>query len=314
MIQIFGEIFYLIFKLVCILQDKLGIISHSGSVGVSLILYTVIIYLITIPSLYSQQKYNIMQRIMAKEIKVATNKYTPLMEIDSRSAKTALQYEKLAISAKYGVSSVYNFINIILQVVLFILVYQIVGKTENYITGVDATDPAYLFWGINISKSALNIFNDSTSSLLLSLRYCLIPAITALITLLSTIYANKQIFVAIGNQNKDQAKDIEEIKNSKGMKLTMLGMALFSSGMIFYIGFKFKAGVALYILTANIIKKLIDIVLKKYIYHLKIEKIFEHNKKAYHKKMQQAEKYMAIIEKKKEGSLINNMENEALEA
>jgi hypothetical protein len=140
------------------------------------------------------------------------------------------------------------------------------------------------------------------------------PTITALITLCSTIYANKQIFVAIGEQNKDKAKDIEEIKNSKGMKLTMLGMALFSSGMMFYIGIKFKSSVALYILTANIIKKLIEVALKKYIYHLNIEKIFEHNKKAYQSKLQQAEKYIAIIEKKKEETPINIMENEALDA
>lgn len=314
MIRIFGEIFHLIFELECNIQDKLGIISHSGSVGISLILYTIIIYIIVIPSLYSQKKYNIMQGIMAKEIKAATDKYTPLMEIDPQSAKNAFQYEKLAINAKYGVSPIYNVINIILQLILFLLVYQIIGKTENYLTGIDVTDPAYLFGGININKSALDIFKDSASSLLLSLRYCLMPAITALITLCSTIYANKQIFVAIGDQNKDKAKDIEEIKNSKGMKLTMLGMALFSSGMMFYIGIKFKASVALYILTANIIKKIIDVALEKYIYHLNIEKIFEHNKKAYQSKLQQAEKYIAIIEKKKEETPINIMENEALDA
>ena len=314
MIKIFGEIFHLIFELVCTIQDELGIISHSGSVGISFILFTIIIYLIAIPSLYSQQKFNIMQGIMAKEIKDATDKYAPLMEIDSQSAKTALQYEKLAISAKYGVSSIFNFINIILQLIFFLLVYQIVGKTENFITGIDATNPAYLFVGININKCALDIFNDPASSLLLSLRYCLIPAITALITLCSTIYANKQIFAAISDQNKDKAKDIEEIKNSKGMILTMLGMALFSSGMIFYIGIKFKAGIALYILTANIIKRILDFAIKKHIYHLNIERIFEHNEKAYQKKLQQAEKYIAIIEKKKEDNHINIKENSALEA
>ncbi len=312
MIKIFGEIFHLIFELVCNMQDKLGIFSHSGSVGISFILFTIIIYIIAIPSLYLQQKYNIMQKIMAKDIKAATDKYTPLMEIDSQSAKTALQYEKLAISAKYGVSSTYNFINIILQLLFFLLVYQIVGNTENYITGIDATDPAFFFGGIDINKSALDIFNDPESSLLLRLRYCLIPAFTALIMLGSTIYANKQTFVVIKNQNKD--KDTEEIKKFIGMILAILAISLFSSGMIFYVGIKFKGGVVLYILTANIIKGIIDTVLKKYIYRLNIEKIFEHNEKAYQSKLQQAEKYIAIIEKKKEDNPINIKENEALEA
>ncbi|WP_022756008.1 YidC/Oxa1 family membrane protein insertase [Butyrivibrio fibrisolvens] len=314
MIKIFGEILNLIFELVCNIQDKLGIISHSGSVGISFIIFTLIIYLIAIPFLYSQQKYNIMQGIMAKEIKAATDKYAPLMEIDSQRAKTALQYEKLAINAKYGISSIYNFINIILQFIFFLLVYQIIGKADNYIIGIGDNDPAFLLGGININKSAVDVFYDPASSLLFSLRYCLISAITALITLCSTIYANKKIFDAISSQNKDKAKDIEEIKKSKGMILTMFGMALFSSGMIFYIGIKFKAGVALYMLTASIIKKIIDATLKKYIYHLNIEKIFEHNEKAYQNKLQQAEKYIAMIEKKKEDNSVKIVEREAIEA
>lgn len=79
------------------LMDQIGI----GNVGLSIIIFTIIIYLLLFPLTYKQQKFSKLSQKMQPELNAINKKYQGKKD---QASMMAMQQETQAVYEKYGVS------------------------------------------------------------------------------------------------------------------------------------------------------------------------------------------------------------------
>ena len=100
------------------LMDQIGI----GNVGLSIIIFTIIIYLLLFPLTYKQQKFSKLSQKMQPELNAINKKYQGKKD---QASMMAMQQETQAVYEKYGVSMMGSCVQMLIQMPLLFALYRV---------------------------------------------------------------------------------------------------------------------------------------------------------------------------------------------
>ena len=124
--KILGWIMNAIFNL----MDSLFNIQN---VGLSIILFTIVVYMFMLPLTYKQQKFSKMNAKMSPEIKAIQKKYAGKQD---QASMMAMQDETKAVYAKYGVSPSGSCVQLLIQMPILFALYRVIYSIPAYISSV----------------------------------------------------------------------------------------------------------------------------------------------------------------------------------
>ncbi|MCM1252438.1 MAG: YidC/Oxa1 family membrane protein insertase [Clostridium sp.] len=120
--KLLGYIMEAIFSLL----DKIGI----PNVGLAIILFTIVVYLLLMPLTIKQQKFSKLSAKMNPELQAIQNKYKNKKDNDSMMAMNA---ETQAVYAKYGVSPSGSCVQLIIQLPIMWALYRVIYNMPAYV-------------------------------------------------------------------------------------------------------------------------------------------------------------------------------------
>ena len=100
------------------------------NVGLSIILFTIVMYLLMMPITIKQQKFSKLSNKMNPEIQAIQEKYKGRKDNDSVMAMNA---ETQAVYAKYGVSPVGSCLPLLIQMPIILSLYQVINNIPAYV-------------------------------------------------------------------------------------------------------------------------------------------------------------------------------------
>ena len=112
-----------------ILMEKIGI----SNVGLSIILFTIVIYMLMFPLTYKQQKFSKLSQKMNPELQAVQKKYKDKKDPTSMQN---MQTETQMIYEKYGVSPTGNCVQMLIQFPLLLALYRVFMNVPAYISSV----------------------------------------------------------------------------------------------------------------------------------------------------------------------------------
>ena len=121
-------------KLLGILMNGIFSILNSigiPNIGLSIILFTFLIYLCLMPLTIKQQKFSKLQAKMSPELKAIQDKYKGKKDNDSM---LAMQAETKELYAKYGVSQTGSCLQLIIQMPILFALYRVISNIPAYVT------------------------------------------------------------------------------------------------------------------------------------------------------------------------------------
>lgn len=109
--------------------DKVGI----PNIGLAIILFTIIIYLLLTPLTYKQQKFSKLSAKMNPELQAIQNHYKGKQDQESMMA---MQQETKAVYDKYGVSPTGSCVQMLIQMPILFALYRVFMNMPAYVTQV----------------------------------------------------------------------------------------------------------------------------------------------------------------------------------
>ena len=132
-----GAILGPIAKLLGVILDAIYMfminVFHIENVGLSIILFTIVIYTLMLPLTYKQQKFSKLSQAMQPELKAVQEKYKGKKD---QNSQMAMSNETQMIYDKYGVSPMGSCGQILIQMPILFALYRVFYNVPAYITAV----------------------------------------------------------------------------------------------------------------------------------------------------------------------------------
>lgn len=103
------------------------------NVGLSIIIFTLVVYLCMFPLTYKQQKFSKLSQKMQPELQAIQKKYNGKKD---QASMMAMQEETQAVYQKYGVSMMGSCAQMLVQMPLLLALYRVFMNVPAYVTGV----------------------------------------------------------------------------------------------------------------------------------------------------------------------------------
>ena len=132
---IIGQVAWLLGKImdgIFIVLDFIGI----PNIGLSIILFTIVIYLLMMPLTIKQQKFSKLSAKMNPEIQAIQAKYKGKSDNESMMAQNQ---EVQAVYAKYGVSPTGSCVQLLIQMPILFALYQVIQAMPAYVGKIGKT-------------------------------------------------------------------------------------------------------------------------------------------------------------------------------
>jgi len=132
-----GAILGPIAKLLGVIMDAIYMFMHNifgiENVGLSIILFTIVIYTLMLPLTYKQQKFSKLSQAMQPELKAIQEKYKNKRD---EASQMAMNNETQMIYDKYGVSPMGSCAQMLIQMPILLALYRVFYNVPAYITAV----------------------------------------------------------------------------------------------------------------------------------------------------------------------------------
>ncbi len=128
------------------------------NIGLSIILFTLVVYLLMTPLQIKQQKFSKLNAVMQPEIQKIQKKYNGKKDQDSMMKQNE---EISAVYQKYGVSPTGSCVQLLIQMPVLLALYQVIYHIPGYITGV-----RNVFTGLTAKIMSVDGFGDIISQFL----------------------------------------------------------------------------------------------------------------------------------------------------
>lgn len=103
------------------------------NIGLAIILFTIVVYLLMMPLTIKQQKFSKLQAKMNPEIQAIQKKYKDRKDQESQMA---MSQETQAVYAKYGVSPTGSCLQLLIQMPILFALYRVIYSIPAYVTKV----------------------------------------------------------------------------------------------------------------------------------------------------------------------------------
>lgn len=299
---IVGQIAWVLGKVMNFIYTVLDnlLISDAGLVGLSIILYTIIVYTIMLPLTIKQQKSSKMSSFMNPEIQAVQKKYKNKKD---QASMMKQQEEMQQVYDKYGSSMAAGCLPMLIQMPLLFALYPVIYDMQAYVPAIKnaASDVQRFFTIPDLSMSPISMINairtgeESFTGLIQDLGIAPFIVIITCIALpvLSglTQYLSIKLSQAISGQQMD--KDNPMASTMKTMNLTM---PIFSIFMVFTI----SSGIGLYWIISAVVRCVQQIFINKHLEKMSVDDLIEKNRekaaKKREKRGEKAEKISAMAQ------------------
>ena len=117
-----------------------GIYTAMGAIGIhnvglSIILFTIVVYILLFPLTYKQQKFSKLSQKMNPELQAVQKKYKGKQD---QASMQAMQEETQLIYQKYGVSPMGSCVQMLIQMPLLLALYRVFMNVPAYVSSVKA--------------------------------------------------------------------------------------------------------------------------------------------------------------------------------
>ena len=153
---IIGQVAWVLGKLmngIVFVLDKIASLwGGTANLGVAIIIFTVIIYLLMLPLTIKQQKFSKMSAIMNPEIQAIQAKYKGTKDPDLMQQ---MQQETNAVYAKYGVSPTGSCVQLLIQMPILFALYRVIYAIPAYVPMVKKVfmDTVNTMMGVNTTTN-----------------------------------------------------------------------------------------------------------------------------------------------------------------
>lgn len=130
---IIGDVAKILGWIMSVLFDFLSNVFGIQNIGISIILFTLIIYLLMMPLTVKQQKFSKMSAKMNPELQAIQKKYQNKTDNESRMA---MNEEMQTVYAKYGVSPTGSCVQLLIQMPILFALYRVIMNVPAYVSGV----------------------------------------------------------------------------------------------------------------------------------------------------------------------------------
>lgn len=249
--------------------------SDTGLVGLSIILYTILVYTLMMPLTIKQQRMSKMSSVMNPEIQAIQKKYRNKKD---QASMMKQQEEIQQVYDKYGSSMMSGCLPLLIQMPLLFALYPVIYDMENYVPAIaDASANVQKFLTIpNLAMSpwamikARDTFDVAPA--LVVITCIVLPLVSGLTQYISIILSQK----ASGQQIAD---DNPMASTMKTMNTTM---PLFSVFMVFTL----SSGIGLYWIVSAVVRCIQQLMINRHLAKLSVEDLIEKNKDKAEKKRQ----------------------------
>lgn len=138
-------------------------VLHIQNVALTIIVFTLLIYLCMLPLTYKQQKFSKMSQIMNPELQAIQKKYKNRRD---QASMTAMNEETQALYRKYGVSPSGSCIYLIIQLPILFALYRVIYNVPAYITRIKDT-----FDGVVTGIMGTSGYQDTMTNFLSSVSH-----------------------------------------------------------------------------------------------------------------------------------------------
>lgn len=271
--KIIAPIAILIGYIVNFIYNGLYAISIND-VGVTIIVFTIVVYMIMLPLTYKQQKFSKMTAKIQPELTAIQNKYKGKTDTQSRMA---MNEETQYLYDKYGVNPMGSCLPLLIQFPILIAVYRVALSVGEYVD-LKGSEKAYnYFIGLNITNTPLNIIKQSWSD-----KSYLVLVLAVLVPILSGLTQWISIKISMAGQN-----NMKDNPAAKSMATMNVFMPLFSVVMVFSL--PVAAGV--YWIMGAVVRTVQMYFLNKHFDKIDFDAIIEKNKEKAEKKREKREGY-----------------------
>ena len=132
---IIGDVARILGWIMDVLFNFLNNVFGIQNIGLCIILFTIIIYLLMLPLTIKQQKFSKLSAKMNPELEQIRKKYQNKKDNDSMMA---MNEETQAIYAKYGVSPTGSCVQLLIQFPILLALYRVIMNVPAYVGGVKA--------------------------------------------------------------------------------------------------------------------------------------------------------------------------------
>ena len=138
------------------------------NVGLSIIIFTFVVYLFMFPLTYKQQKFSKLSQKMQPELQAIQKKYNGKKD---QASMMAMQEETQAVYEKYGVSMMGSCAQMLVQMPLLFALYRVFLNVPAYVTGVKSN-----FTDLVNNIMSTSGYQDKMTQLVNDLRIATMPA------------------------------------------------------------------------------------------------------------------------------------------
>ena len=288
---IVGQIAWLLGKIMDFIYtvlDKL-LPTDSGLVGLSIILYTIIVYTIMLPLTVKQQRTSKMSSVMNPEIQAVQKKYKNKRD---QASQLKMQEEMQQVYDKYGTSMTGGCLPLLIQMPLLFALYPVIYDMGSYVPAIkNATADVQRFLTIpDLSMSPIAIIKAretfDIAPVIIIITCIALPVLSGLTQFLSI-----KLSQSVSGQQMD--KDNPMAGTMKTMNMTM---PLFSIFMVFTL----SSGIGLYWIVSAVVRCVQQFFINKHLQKISVEDLIEKNRekaaKKREKRGEKAEKINAMAQ------------------
>lgn len=288
---IVGQIAWLLGKIMDFIYTVLDKIlpTDNGLVGLSIILYTIIVYTIMLPLTVKQQRTSKMSSVMNPEIQAVQKKYKNKRD---QASQLKMQEEMQQVYDKYGTSMTGGCLPLLIQMPLLFALYPVIYDMGSYVPAIkNATADVQRFLTIpDLSMSPIAIIKAretfDIAPLIIIITCIALPVLSGLTQFLSI-----KLSQSVSGQQMD--KDNPMAGTMKTMNMTM---PLFSVFMVFTL----SSGIGLYWIVSAVVRCVQQFFINKHLQKISVEDLIEKNKekaaKKREKRGEKAEKINAMAQ------------------
>ena len=127
-------------------------VLHIPNIGLAIILFTLIIYILMLPLQIKQQKFSKMNSVMTPELNKIRDKYKGK---NDQASMEKMNVETQAVYAKYGVSPTGSCAQLLVQMPILFALYQVIYKIPGYIGSIKE-----IFEGLTTQITSISGYTD----------------------------------------------------------------------------------------------------------------------------------------------------------
>lgn len=256
--------------------------SDTGLVGISIILYTILVYTLMLPMTINQQRSSKMQAVVQPEVMAIQKKYKNKKD---QASMLKQQEEIQQVYDKYGVSMMGGCLPLLIQMPFLFALYPVIYRISDYVPNITAqankflTIPDMTITPGNMLSMAKSGETMGYSAAALVITAILLPVLSAF-----TQYLNMKLSMAVNGSNRPADKDDPTAATMRTMNMTM---PLFSLVMVFTL----PTGIGIYWIVSAIVRMVQQVFINKHLSKISVDDMIEKNKeKAQKKKEKRGEK------------------------